>query len=90
MIIHFIIFMKSDILNIHLTNSIHRINDSIKNQYITADKFRMLSKFCPESWALWAVVSAVLHTPMIDCCNAHLQIPKWDILLSFEHKRDRS
>ena len=29
-----------------------------------ADKFRMLSKFGPESWALWAVVSAI-----IDCCN---------------------
>ena len=27
---------------------------------------------------------------MIDCCNAQLQIPKRDILLSFEHKRDRS
>ena len=25
-----------------------------------------------------------------DCCNAQLQIPKRDILLSFEHKRDRS
>ena len=24
---------------------------------------------------------------MIDCCNAQLQIPKRDILLSFEHKR---
>ena len=47
----------------------------------------MLSKFCPESWA---VVSAVLHNPMIDFCNAQLQIPKWDILLSFEHKIDRS
>ena len=31
-----------------------------------------------------------LHTPMIDCCNAPLQLPKRDILLSFEHKRDRS
>ena len=31
-----------------------------------------------------------LHTLMIDCCNAQLQIPKRDILLSFEHKRDRS
>ena len=50
--------MKSDILNIHLTNTIHKINDSIKNQSYTADKFRMLSKFGPESWALWAVVSA--------------------------------
>ena len=27
---------------------------------------------------------------MIDCCNAQLQIPKRDILLSFEHKGDRS
>ena len=27
---------------------------------------------------------------MIHCCNAQLQIPKRDILLSFEHKRDRS
>ena len=44
--------MKSDILNIHLTNTVHRINDSIKNQYYTADKFRMLSKFGPESGAL--------------------------------------
>ena len=50
-----------------------------------ADKFRMLSKFGPESWALWAVVSAI-----IDCCNAQIQIPKRDILLSFENKRDRS
>ena len=33
-----------------------------------------------------------LHTPMIDCCNAQLQIPKRGILLhvSFEHKRDKS
>ena len=31
-----------------------------------------------------------LHAPMIDCSNAQLQIPKRDILLSFEHKRDRS
>ena len=69
----FIIFIKSDILNIHLTNSVHRINDSIKNQ-------SMLSKFGPESWALWAVVSAFPHTPMIDCGNAQLQIPKRDIL----------
>ena len=36
--------MKSDILNIHLSNTIHRINDSIKNQSYTADKFRILSK----------------------------------------------
>ena len=50
----------------------------------------MLSKFCPESWALWAVVSAVLHNPMIDCCNAQLQMPRRDILLSFEHEIDRS
>ena len=41
-----------------LANSIYRINDSIKNQSYTADKFRMLSKFGPESWALWAVVLA--------------------------------
>ena len=27
---------------------------------------------------------------MIDCCIAQLQIPKRDILLSFEHKRDIS
>ena len=49
----------------------------------------MLSKFGPESCALWKVVSA-LHTPVIDCCNAQLQIPKRDKQLSFEHKRDRS
>ena len=54
--------MKSDILNIHLTNTIHRINDSIKNKSYTADKFRMLSKFGPESWPLWGVASA-LFTP---------------------------
>ena len=54
--IHF--FMKSDTLNIHLINTIHRINDSIKNQSYTDDKFRMLSKVGPESWALCAVVSA--------------------------------
>ena len=83
-------FMKSDILSIHLTNTIHRINDSIKNQSYTADKFLMLSKFDPESWALWAVVSAFFTPRMFDCCNAQLQIPKRDILLSFEHKRDRS
>ena len=46
----------------------------------------MLSKFGPELWALRAVVSDFLHTPMIDCCNALLQIPKRAILLSFEHK----
>ena len=57
-------FMKSDILNIHLTNTIHRINDSIKNQSYTADKFCMLSKFGPESWALSAVLSA-LFTPRL-------------------------
>ena len=28
--------------------------------------------------------------PMIDCCTAQLQIPKRDILLSFEHKIERS
>ena len=50
--------MNSDILNINLTDAIHRINDNIKNQYYTADKFRMLSKFGLESWALWAVVLA--------------------------------
>ena len=44
--------MKSDILNTHLTNTIHRIKDNIKNQSYTADKIRMLSKFGPESWAL--------------------------------------
>ena len=55
--------MKSDILSFHLTNTIHRINDSIKNESYTADKFRMLSKFGPESWALWAVVSPFL-TPL--------------------------
>ena len=49
--------MKFDILNIHLTNTIHRINDSIKNQSYTADKFRALSKFGPELWPLWTVVS---------------------------------
>ena len=49
----------------------------------------MLSKFGSESWALWAVGSAFLHISMIDSCNALLQIPTRDILLSFEHKRDR-
>ena len=29
-----------------------------------------------------------LHTPMIDCCNAQLQIPKRDTLLSFEQKKE--
>ena len=33
-------FYEIDILNIHLTNTIHRINDSIKNQSYTVDKFR--------------------------------------------------
>ena len=42
----------------------------------------MLSRFGSESLALRAVVSAFLHTPMIDCCTALLQIPKRDILLS--------
>ena len=51
-------FMKSDILNFHLANTIHKINASIKSQSYIADKFHMLSKFGPESWALWAVVSA--------------------------------
>ena len=40
--------MKSDILNIHLTKTIHNINGSIKNQSYTADRFRLLSKFGPE------------------------------------------
>ena len=31
-----------------------------------------------------------LHIPTIDCCNVQLQIPKRDILLTFEHKRDIS
>ena len=73
--------MKSNILNIHLTNTIDILNDSIKNQSYTADKNRMLSKFGPEGGCL-----GFLHTPMIDCCNAQLQIPKRDILLSFEIK----
>ena len=50
----------------------------------------MLSKFGPESWALLAVVLAFLHTPIIDCCNPQLQMPKRDIPLAFWHKRDRS
>ena len=33
-------FYEIDILNINLTNTIHRINDSIKNQSYTVDKFR--------------------------------------------------
>ena len=37
--------IKFDVLNTHLTNTIHRMNDSIKNQSYTADKFRMLSTF---------------------------------------------
>ena len=37
--------IKSDVLNTHLTNTIHRMNDSIKNQSYTADKFCMLSTF---------------------------------------------
>ena len=56
--------MKSDILNIHLTNTIHRISDSIKNQSYTADKFRMLSKTSPESWPFWAV-SAFFTSPWL-------------------------
>ena len=47
-------FMNCDIININLTHTIHRINDSTS----TADKFHMLSKFGPGSWALWAMVSA--------------------------------
>ena len=78
--------MKSVILNIHLTNTIHRINDSIKNQCYTADKFRMLSSRGHYGCCL----RVSLHTPMIDCCNAQLQISKRERLLSFEHKRDRS
>ena len=42
----------------------------------------MLSKFGPESWALWAIVSAFLFTLMLDCCTAQLHIPIRDILLS--------
>ena len=65
------IFMKSDILNIHLTNTIHRINDNIKNQSYT---------YALEIWS-WVVgimsgCLGFLHTPMIDCCNAQLQISK--------------
>ena len=59
------------------------------DQYYTADKFRMLSKFGPESGGIMGGCPSFLHTPMIDCCNAQLQIPKRDILLSLEHKRDR-
>ena len=73
--------MKSDILNIHLTNAIHRINDSIKNQSSTADKFRLLSKFGHESWAIWAVVSAFFTPRWL--LAVMLQIPKRDILLQF-------
>ena len=65
--------MKSDILNIHLTNAIHRINDSIKNQSYTADKFSMLSKFGPMSWALWQVVSAFFT-------------PRWSIAVMLNHR----
>ena len=65
--------MKSDILNFYLTNTIHRINDSIKNQCYTADKLRMLSKFGPETWSLWAVVSAFFT-------------PRWLIVVMLNHR----
>ena len=35
-------------------------------------------------------LSRLSSHPMIDCCNAQLQTPKRDMLLSFEHKRDRT
>ena len=40
-----VFIIKSDVLNTHLTSTIHRMNDSIKNQSYTADKFLMLSIF---------------------------------------------
>ena len=85
-----LLFMKSDVLNIHLTNTIHRINDSIKNQSYTADKFSFALDFWSRVVGIMGGCLAFLHTPMIDCCNAQLQIPERDILSSFEHKRDRS
>ena len=60
LIIQIHIFYETDIHNIHLANTIHRLNDSIKNQSYIADKFCMLSTFGPESWAIWAVVSAYI------------------------------
>ena len=55
-----LIFMKSDILNIHLTNTIHRTNDSIKIQSYTALESGHYVRFL-----------GFLHIPMID--NARIQ-----------------
>ena len=81
--------MKSDIPNIHLTNTIHRSHDSINNQSYSADKSYAL-EIRSIVVGIMCVCLGFLHAQMIDCCNAQLQIPKRDILLSFEHKRDRS
>ena len=82
--------MKSDILNFHLTNSIHIINDNIKNQSQVADKIRPTNFVCSRNFVLSRGHYGRLSWLITDCCNAQLQIPKRDLLLSFEHKRDRS
>ena len=46
-------FYEIDTLNIHLTNTIHRINDSIKNQSYTVDKFR-------NALVIWARVVGIM------------------------------
>ena len=59
--------MIYDFLHIHLTNTIHRINDSIKNQSYTADKFRMLSKFGPKSSCLAFFTPGWLIAVLLNC-----------------------
>ena len=77
--------MKSDILNIHPTNLIHRMNDSIKQRIQYCQQLSYALEIW--SWVLGIIGGCLgfLHTPMINCCNAQLQIRKRDILLSFEH-----
>ena len=50
--------MKSDILTIQQIQFTELMIALIKNKSYTTYKFRMFSKFGPESWALWAVGSA--------------------------------
>ena len=59
--------MKSDILNIHLTNSIHRINDSIKNRSYIVDIILptnfVCSRYFVQSRGHYGRLSRPLFTP---------------------------
>ena len=59
------------------------------NQSSAADKI-LLKNYALEVVGIIGVRLCFPSNPMIDCSNTQLQIPKRNILLSFEHKRDRS